>query len=69
MGHENTQSKPWWQSKTIWGLGIMAVSIVAPKYQPLAEALPPLADDIGALAGLLLGLYGRAKASKAIAVS
>lgn len=63
------QSKPWWQSKTIWGLAIMAVSIAAPKYQPIAEALPSIVDEVGALTGLLIGLYGRIKAKGPVTAS
>lgn len=59
-------SKAWWKSKTIWGLAITAVSIAAPKYRPIAEALPAAADQIAALAGIVLGIYGRFKADKPI---
>lgn len=59
-------AKRWWQSKTIWGLGITAVSILAPKYQPIAQVLPEAVDQIATTVGLLLGLYGRIKADKPI---
>ena len=58
---ENTNSKSWWRSKTIWGLIITGVSIVAPKYQPIAQALPSLLDQFATAFGLALGLYGRLK--------
>jgi hypothetical protein len=56
-------AKPWWQSKTIWGLAITAVSIVAPKYQPIAQVLPSVIDQLAAAFGLVLGVYGRFKAA------
>lgn len=59
-------AKPWWQSKTIWGLVIVAVSTLAPKYQPIAEALPAVVDQVGTLAGLVLAAYGRVKADKSL---
>ncbi len=58
--------KRWWQSKTILGLAITAVSIFAPKYQPIAQALPQAVDQLAALFGLALGVYGRIKAKEPI---
>lgn len=62
----NQDSKKWWQSKTIWGLVIAGISIAAPKYQPIAHALPQGVDLVGQLVGLALGTYGRLKAEKPI---
>lgn len=58
--------KKWWQSRTIWGLIITTVSIAAPKYGPLAEALPAGVDLVAAFVGLALGAYGRIKTDKPI---
>ena len=63
---EETQSKKWWQSKTIWGLAITAVSIAAPKYKPIADVLPSVAENFGEALGLILAGYGRLKAEKQI---
>jgi hypothetical protein len=61
--------KAWWRSKTIWGLAITAISIAAPKYQPIAQLLPPVVDQVGEIVGLLVALYGRLKAEKPLAKS
>ena len=53
------ETKPWWKSKTLWGLAVTAISILAPKYQPIADALPALVDQVGITVGLILGFYGR----------
>lgn len=58
--------KHWWQSKTIWGLAITAVSIVAPKYQPIAQVLPQTVDQLATAFGIILGVYGRVKAQTPI---
>lgn len=62
----NQDSKKWWQSRTIIGIAIAAISIAAPKYQPIAQALPQGFDLVGQLIGLALGTYGRLKAEKPI---
>ncbi len=62
----NQDSKKWWQSKTIWGLIITGISIAAPKYQPIAQALPQGVDLVASLIGLALGTYGRLKTEKSI---
>lgn len=54
-------SKPWWKSKTIIGVLITAISIAAPKYRPVAEALPVGVELVGQLIGLALSTYGRLK--------
>lgn len=54
-------SKHFWRSKTIWGLITLGVSLLAPKYQPIAQALPPAAQQIGEAVGALIALYGRIK--------
>jgi len=59
-------AKHWWQSRGIWGLIVTGVSIAAPKYQPIAEALPPIIFGLGQAFGLLLGAYGRIKAAAPI---
>jgi hypothetical protein len=58
--------KAWWKSKTIGGLAIIAISMLAPKYQPIAQLLPSVVDQIGETVGLLIALYGRIKAEKPI---
>lgn len=59
-------TKHWWQSRTIWGLIITGVSIAAPKYQPVAQILPGVVDNLATVVGLALAAYGRVKADKPI---
>jgi hypothetical protein len=59
MEQKNT---PWYKSRRFWGLALTAVSVFAPKYQPIAEVLPTLLDQTGIISGLLLSLYGGVKA-------
>ena len=63
---EETQSKSFWKSKTLWGLVITAISIGAPKYKPIADILPTAVDNVGELVGLALAAYGRIKASQSL---
>lgn len=55
------ESKKWWKSKTIIGIAITAISLAAPKYKPIAEALPAFVDQVATLIGLALATYGRLK--------
>lgn len=56
------EKKQPWFSKRFWGLAIAAVGVFAPKYQPLAEAIPTVVFQLGQLGGFLLAAYGSAKA-------
>jgi len=64
MPELNEQGKPWWKSKTIWGLALTTIGVIAPKYQPVAQLLPPLVDQIATTVGLILGFYGRITAKE-----
>jgi hypothetical protein len=52
--------KPWWQSKTNWGLLVTAVAVFIPtKYK---DMVGPTTDAVATLAGLLFAAYGRWRA-------
>lgn len=57
--------KPFYLSKTFWGLAITAVGAFAPKY---AEPLQGAVQDIITTVGLLTALYGRWKAARPLTV-
>ena len=59
---EQMQGTPWYKSRRFWGLATIAVSVFAPKYQPIADVLPALLDETGIISGLLISLYGGVKA-------
>lgn len=56
--------KPFYQSKTFWGLVITALGIYAPRY---ATFLQGSLDDIITLVGLVTALYGRWTATRPLA--
>ena len=61
---KDNEKKPFWKSKTYWGLFIAAIGMVLSKY-----ATSPWLSMIGHFLetfGLLLAGYGRAKAVKQI---
>lgn len=64
--NNESPAKHWWQSRTIWGLIGAAISIYAPKYQPIADLLPAVVTQLSLPASLLFAAYGRSKARKPI---
>jgi hypothetical protein len=62
----NEVSKPWWQSRTIWGIAITVISAVAPKYGPIAEVVPDVISNVGIAVGSILAAIGRIKAKKEV---
>lgn len=72
---DNTTSKPWYASKTIWGSLIGAASLVGgafglhtdPQSQQLAvNGVTAAAAGIGGLVSVVTTLIGRLKATKTI---
>jgi hypothetical protein len=60
------EQKPWYKSKTLIGLIVAAIGLVAPKYAPLADLVGPVLDSVGQVTevgGLALAAFGRVKAS------
>lgn len=65
----DTPTKPWWQSKTVWGgvvalaagvAGVFGVAIPEAAQGEIAVSLTALAGAIGGL----LSIYGRLKAER-----
>src|SRR5262245_13981626 len=57
--------KPFYKSKTFWGLVLTAVGIYAPKYAPFLQGS---LDDIITMVGLGTALVGRWTATKGLAM-
>jgi hypothetical protein len=62
----DTKKKPFWQSKSFWGIIIMALGMYAPKY---ATALQGSLDDVITLIGLVLSIVGRWKATRPLTIT
>ena len=69
------QTKPWWQSKTIWGalitiialiLSLFGVQIDEQTKQVLINESVALATAIAGIVGAVLSIYGRIKAKQRI---
>lgn len=64
--------KPLWASKTVWGIAVMALSVLAEKFlarevTPADEAallaiLEQYGPEVGAAIGAALAIYGRVRA-------
>lgn len=66
------QQKPWWQSRTLRGLIIAAVGLIAPKYTPLLDLVGPVLETVGQVTqvgGLVYAGYGRVKASTQVTLT
>lgn len=71
-------SKPWWQSKTVWGVIAMALAFVAKivfkvdvpdgSEESLTDLGIQAATSVVALLGAVLALFGRAKADTTLTV-
>ncbi len=68
-------TKPWWESKTIWGSIITVVAVttglfgiqIDPQTQAvLVDNVTALMSAGGAIMGAILGIYGRVKADKKV---
>ncbi len=68
-------TKPWWESKTIWGSiitvvavasGLFGIQIDAQTQGLLVDNITALVSAGGAIVGALLGIYGRVKADKKV---
>ena len=69
------ETKPWWQSKTIWGAIITIVALILSLFgvqideqtkQVLVNEFVAAATAIGGIVGAVLSIYGRIKAEKRI---
>ena len=69
------QTKPWWQSKTIWGalitiialiLSLFGVQIDEQTKQVLINESVALATAVAGIVGAVLSIYGRIKAKQRI---
>lgn len=62
-------TKPWWQSKTIWGAIIATIATVLKLFKVNVDLPPDLTDQIlnaVTLVGTILAIIGRVNASKVI---
>lgn len=64
-------TKPWWQSRTVWGAGVTVASAIAAAagYGVSADVQGQVVDLLstgGALVGGALALWGRAKADRVV---
>ena len=67
MENGKKPGKPFWQSKTFWGLVITAAVLFYDALRQAYPDLPPIPEDVLSLlaaAGLLLAGYGRAVADR-----
>ncbi|MEW5725338.1 MAG: hypothetical protein AB1896_19650 [Thermodesulfobacteriota bacterium] len=64
------EEKPFWQSKTVWGVALTVVGGLLAQFGvniPWSEAqIPAVAGDMVGLIGAVLAVYGRFRAEKAI---
>jgi hypothetical protein len=58
------QTKPWYLSKTIWGVIIAFAGFVANQF--FKVQIPDVASDVATILGLVVALYGRIKAESVI---
>lgn len=66
-----TESKPIWQSKTLWGLAIVAAIRSFPKlgqYLGGTESQNVLIDNVITVAGIVMAAIGRMKANTAVRI-
>lgn len=67
-GCDVTETKRWWQSKTIWGIVLAAVVAVAAQFGVTpVDDMPDWLTTGLELLGLAIALYGRLVASRKIA--
>ena len=59
---KKVDSKKWWQSKAIWGGIVTIVGAIGDMFQKGG----PTMDNVVALAGGIMAIYGRAVATTAI---
>jgi hypothetical protein len=70
---EAMEQKPWYLSKTIWGIVVMGLGVVAPKLvasygspDVLTNQIVTAVSGVADLIGFVLAIYGRFKATKTI---
>jgi Mg2+ and Co2+ transporter CorA len=61
-------TKPWWQSQTIWGSLVAIAAVIASFFginldQPAQDALLSILAEVVALGGAVVALIGRLRAS------
>lgn len=66
-----SDAKPWWQSRTMWGLVIAAVATILKSFGVELDAgfqdqLVEIGLTVGTAAGLILAAWGRLKATRPI---
>lgn len=59
-------TKVWFQSKTILGIILTAIIMIAGWFGVIPEALPESVQRILELVGLIIATYGRAVATKSL---
>ena len=57
-------TKPWYLSKTIWGIIVAFAGFIANQF--FKVQIPDLTSDIATIVGLVIALYGRIKAETVI---
>lgn len=71
----DTTTKHWWESRTIWGTLILTCTSIAALFgvqildgelSAMQQAVAEIAGGLGTLAGVVLGIWGRARATKPI---
>lgn len=62
------EQKPWWQSRTFWGLAVSAAAQIAGRfgYELDANLATEIALDLASLAGLAFAWLGRVRATRLI---
>lgn len=55
--------KAWYNSLTLRGVALTALSVFAPKY---AAIIPPIVGDIGTIAGLIVTTIGRIRTAQGV---
>lgn len=58
------QVKPWYLSKTIWGVIITLIGFITKKY--FNVYIPDVSSEIIQIIGLVIAVFGRVKAEKFI---
>ena len=59
------QTKPWYLSKTVWGILIAFVGFIANQF--FGSVIPDVSSEIVEIIGMAIALIGRFKASSKIA--
>lgn len=57
-------TKPWYLSKTIWGIIVAFAGFIANQF--FKVQIPDISSDIAVVLGLVIAIYGRVKAETKI---